>query len=181
MSSTPPATSEFCVDAPRHAPSLRLEVGESAPYGNKQTVGLTETDTQPRKLSAEQAWLMEQIVAALAPQWELHKDYKFEDFEVGRFVHAQPGRRRTLKVVTERAAARLPWAVTTLQELLCRMKHDWILEVRCSSVRHWNDPRSLLPPPEDTFLLWICPDKVLALTPHALTVSRRLGLTTNPP
>jgi hypothetical protein len=147
---------EFRSEAPRHTPSLELEVVDQDTfdfYDSKQPFNLGDSHTNRGLLSSELDWLDAQLEKVFAVSFDKDEDYTIP-------FQWRGARSRTVVVYSQRAVEAFPRLVLGMQNVLCGSNRDWIIYFQSDGV-------------EPEFIVWVYPQKVVTTEKYA-TVVRNL-------
>jgi hypothetical protein len=158
--------SEFKTEKRSKQPALHLEVVDQAMFDlfdSKRPFGVKAGDFQTGMFLSERLWLIRQLSEALRVDFQEDLDFQLPHNSGFR-------RSERLIVYSLEAYERLRDVVSKVQEILCDLRHDWI--IWCQSLL-WEAPEEQdIPEGIEDFIIWIYPDKIVTTTEHAPTVRK---------
>jgi len=144
---------EFRASTPRYTPSLELDIVDQKTfdvYDTEKSFNITESDTNLQLLESELEWLENQIEDVLSKDLKQDEDYMIP-FQWGE------ARSRTVVILSEKAVAAFPRLVLSVQKVLSSARNDWIIYFQSE---------------DDTFIVWIYPNKIMVTEEYAPNVRK---------
>ena len=144
---------EFRASAPRHQPSLKLDIVDQQTfdvYDKQRPYNVDLLEKNEGLLESELHWLDEQLKDFLAADFRANEDFVIPFGWNG-------ARSRTVVLRSDRTVSDFKRLVLGIQQILSHAKEDWIIYLQINDV-------------EPEFIVWLYPDKIMVAEKFADTL-----------